>query len=105
MVREVAVHMCTIPKCGWNTAVHVFGRPEMPETQLHGEEDHVGVDYFRTLGIPILQGRDFSKEDNQHHSESRFLAALMPESSSAMRARSAIGLATGSRPEITNFWW
>jgi predicted permease len=74
MVREVAVHMCTIPKCGWNTAVHVFGSPEMAEAQLHGEEDHVGEGYFRTLGIPILQGRDFSKEDNQQSQQVAILS-------------------------------
>jgi predicted permease len=74
MVRDVAVHMCTIPKCGWNTAVHVFGSPEMAEAQLHGEEDHVGVGYFRTLGIPILQGRDFRKEDNQQSQQVAILS-------------------------------
>jgi predicted permease len=65
MVRDAAVHMCRIPNCVWNTALHVFGSPEMAEAQLHGEEDHVGVGYFRTLGIPLLRGRDFGKEDNQ----------------------------------------
>ncbi|HET6219068.1 MAG TPA: ADOP family duplicated permease, partial [Acidobacteriaceae bacterium] len=65
MVRDAAVHMCRIPNCVWNTALHVFGRPEMAESQLHGKEDHVGVSYFRTLGMPLLRGRDFSKEDNQ----------------------------------------
>jgi predicted permease len=74
MVRDVSVHMCTIPKCGWNTAVHVFGSPEMAEAQLHGEEDHVGEGYFRTLGIPILQGRDFSKEDNQQSQQVAILS-------------------------------
>jgi predicted permease len=74
MVRDVAVHMCTIPHCGWNTAVHVFGSPEMAETQLHGEEDRIGVGYFRTLGIPILQGRDFAKEDDQRSQQVAILS-------------------------------
>ena len=74
MVRDVAVHMCTIPHCGWNTAVHVFGSPDMAEAQLHGEEDRVGVGYFRTLGIPILQGRDFAKEDDQRSQQVAILS-------------------------------
>jgi predicted permease len=74
MVRDVAVHMCTIPNCGWNTAVHVFGSPEMAEAQLHGEEDRVGAGYFRTLGIPILQGRDFGKGDNQRSQQVAILS-------------------------------
>jgi predicted permease len=74
MVRDVAVHMCPIPKCGWNTAVHVFGRPEMAEAQLHGEEDRVGIGYFRTLGIPLLQGRDFRKEDSQRSQQVAILS-------------------------------
>jgi len=62
-VRDAAVQMCDIPQCGWNTAIHVFGRPDMPEAQMHGEEDHVGLGYFRTVGIPLLEGRDFSSAD------------------------------------------
>jgi predicted permease len=65
-VRDAAVQMCEIPYCGWNTAVHVFGRPDMAESQMHGEEDHVGLGYFRTVGIPLLQGRDFTSADNEH---------------------------------------
>ncbi len=75
MVRDAAVHMCRIPNLRVrNTAVHVFGSPEMAEAQLHGEEDRVGVGYFRTLGIPILRGRDFSKEDNQRSQQVAILS-------------------------------
>ena len=65
-VRDAAVQMCSIPVCGWNTAVHVYGNPGLAEAQLHGEEDHVGLGYFRTVGIPLLQGRDFTSADNEH---------------------------------------
>jgi predicted permease len=65
-VRDAAVQMCSIPQCGWNTALHVYGRPNVAEAQMHGEEDHVGVGYFRTMGIPLLKGRDFTDGDNEH---------------------------------------
>jgi predicted permease len=65
-VRDAAVQMCSIPNCGWNTALHVYGNPDLAEAQLHGEEDHVGLGYFRTVGIPLLQGRDFTGADNEH---------------------------------------
>ena len=62
-VRDAAVSMCAIPGCIWNTAIHVYGHPEIPEAQLHGEENHVGAGYFETLGIPVLRGREFDERD------------------------------------------
>ena len=62
-IEESAVQMCSIPGCGWNTAIHVFGQAQMTEAQLHGEENHIGPGYFRALGIAILRGRDFSETD------------------------------------------
>ena len=65
-VRDAAMQMCRIPGCIWNTAIHVSGRPELPEAQMHGEENHVGVGFFHTLGIPLLQGRTFADGDQKH---------------------------------------
>ncbi len=49
---------------GWTTGVTVEGRPAPPP----GEEDEasyrpVSPGYFRTLGVPILRGREFARID------------------------------------------
>jgi predicted permease len=62
-VRDASLQMCRIPGCIWNTAIHVSGHPELPEAQMHGEENHVSVGFFHTLGIPLLRGRTFIDSD------------------------------------------
>jgi predicted permease len=62
-VRSAAVEMCGGIHCGWITALYVHGRNNLTDSQVHGQEDHVGLGFFSTLGIPILRGRDFSSSD------------------------------------------
>jgi hypothetical protein len=62
-VRTAAVEMCSLPDCGWNTALYVFGGGGLSNAQVHGKEDHVGAGFFATMGIPLLRGRDFSGTD------------------------------------------
>lgn len=63
-VKSSAVEMCSLLHCGWNTALYPYGRGGLSQAQLHGAEDHVGPDFFRTVGIPLLRGRDFSSTDS-----------------------------------------
>lgn len=62
-VRSAAVEMCGGIHCGWITALYVHGRSNLTDAQVHGQEDHVSVGFFSTLGIPFLRGRDFSSGD------------------------------------------
>jgi len=64
-LRDASLQMCRIPGCIWNTAIHVSGRPDLSESQMHGEENHVSVGFFHTLGIPLLRGRAFIEGDPQ----------------------------------------
>jgi predicted permease len=62
-VRNAAVEACGSIHCDWNTALYVHGRSDLTNGQVHGQEDNVGPEFFSTIGIPILRGRDFSAAD------------------------------------------
>jgi putative ABC transport system permease protein len=50
---------------GWQNAYHVEGEPPEEGAQYSfSEVNAVSTDYFRTLGIPIVRGRTFTREDN-----------------------------------------
>lgn len=64
-VREAAV-VTSLPLSGaWEgTAFAIEGRPEpTPEQPVTASFAGISPGYFATMGIPILQGRDFSRSD------------------------------------------
>jgi putative ABC transport system permease protein len=53
---------------GWDMRFLIEGRPEPPPHRQPSLQVHlVAPDYFRVLGIPLLQGRDFTEQDNREH--------------------------------------
>ena len=47
----------------WGTDVTVQGYPTGPDVDNNSRFNMIGPDYFRTLGIPILAGREFTPQD------------------------------------------
>ncbi len=47
----------------WGTDVRVQGFPEDPDVDRNVRYNEVGVGYFRTLGVPLLTGREFTAAD------------------------------------------
>ena len=49
----------------WGTNVTVQGFDAGPDTDTHAMYNEIGPDFFRTLGIPVLAGREFAASDGQ----------------------------------------
>src|SRR5581483_1864193 len=53
---------------GWDMRFVIEGRPEPPPHLQPSLQFHlVAPDYFQAMGIPLLQGRDFTEQDNREH--------------------------------------
>lgn len=61
-----AVTASTVPLLGgsnWNNNVFVEGFPAGPDTDTNSRFNRIGPDYFRTFGIPLIAGREFTPAD------------------------------------------
>ena len=47
----------------WGTGVSVQGFAAGPDTDTHSNFTRIGPGYFRTLGVPLLAGREFTRAD------------------------------------------
>ena len=60
---------------GWRTGFAVDGKPVPPANEApQFEACAVSPDYFRTMGIPLREGRYFTEQDNRQHLAGRDLS-------------------------------
>jgi len=48
----------------WNNSVRVEGFEAGPDTNTSSGFNSVGPDFFKTMGMPLLRGREFTRADN-----------------------------------------
>ena len=81
-----------------STAIAVDGYQPPPEEQPTAEYNEVGPDYFATMGIPLLSGREFTRADD----EKAALVAVVNQTMAAQYWRGKDPL--GERVQVKGRW-
>jgi predicted permease len=81
-----------------STPIVVDGYQPPPDEQLTAQYNEVGPNYFVTLGIPLVSGREFARSDD----ESAALVAVVNETMAAQYWRS--GNPVGQRLQVKGRW-
>ncbi len=64
-VESASVNTCAPLGCNWSTSFSIAGEPPLPASKRPTADFFaVGPDYFRTMQIPLLQGRYFSDSED-----------------------------------------
>jgi predicted permease len=102
-----AVSTTTIPLLtGWDSAQNltVEGFEASPGTNMHANRAAVGTDYFRTLGIPLLAGRELSRADTEGSPRVAIVNEAFARKFNLGREvvgkRFALGQGSNTRPDI-----
>jgi predicted permease len=59
-----ATRMRLLSGSNWGSSVVVQGFEAGPDTDVNARFNMIGPGYFRTLGIPLVSGREFTRADN-----------------------------------------
>jgi putative ABC transport system permease protein len=66
VVSAATTYIVPVGPGGWQTAFHVEGEPpEQDGVYTFAEVSSVSDDYFATIGIPRMAGREFTRQDNE----------------------------------------
>jgi putative ABC transport system permease protein len=63
VTRASAVYPLPMSGDGWGGSFSIVGRPELPGQEPHAEYAVALPGYFSTVGIPLVEGRDFASSD------------------------------------------